>query len=117
LVGRAAGLISAAGAIELPPESEFCEPMSVSSSPSAPMRLMPYIGLWGLLLVSFSDRAAMPKPLVLARVAACVDASIPRRMAPSECHRAPNSLLMKLLVPLAALGEFGVMLPGRPSVA
>jgi hypothetical protein len=27
--------MSAAGAIELPPESEFCEPISVSSSPSA----------------------------------------------------------------------------------
>ena len=91
--------------------------MSVSSWPSAPTRLMPYIGLCGLLPVSFSERAAMGKPLTLARVATCVDICMPRRMAPSECQAAPNSVLTKLLVGLAALAEPGVMLPGRPSVA
>ena len=103
--------------MELPPESLFCEPISVSSWPSAPTLLMPYIGLCGLLPVSFSERAAIGKPLTLARVVTCVDACMPRRMAPSECQAAPNSVLMKLLVALAALGELGVMLPGRPSLA
>ena len=59
--------------MELPPESEFCEPISVSSCPSAPTRLMPYIGLCGLLPVSFSERAAIGKPFTMARVATCVD--------------------------------------------
>ena len=77
---------STAGAMELPPESLFCEPISVSSWPSAPTLLMPYIGLCGLLPVSFSERAAIGKPLTLARVATWVDACMPRRMAPSECH-------------------------------
>jgi len=67
--------------------------------------------------VSFSERATIGKPLTLARVATCVEACMPRRMAPSECHAVPNSMLMKLLVALAALGEFGVMLPGRPTLA
>ena len=69
------------------------------------------------LLVSFSERAAIGKPLVLARVAAWVDACMPRRMAPSECQAAPNSVFTKLLVGLAALAEPGVMLPGKPSLA
>jgi len=43
-LSNAARLIEA-GAMELPPESVFCEPMSVNSWPSAPTLLMPYIGL------------------------------------------------------------------------
>jgi hypothetical protein len=37
-VGRNSALIIIAGAIELPPESEFCEPISVRIEPSAPAR-------------------------------------------------------------------------------
>ncbi len=117
MVGRAAGFIIDAGAMELPPESLFCEPISVSSWPSAPAVLMPYIGLCGLLPVSFSERAEIGKPLVFARVVGWVEACMPRRMAPSECQAAPNSRLMKLLVTVfAGFGEFGVMLPGKPSL-
>ena len=54
----------ARGAIELPPESEAREPISVSSEPSAPAAWMPYIGLCGLLPVSFSERAAITAPLM-----------------------------------------------------
>ena len=76
-----------AGAIELPPESEFCEPISVSSWPSRADCGMPYIGLCGLLPVSFSERAAISEPLTLARVATARSLlSMPRRMAPSECN-------------------------------
>ena len=53
--------------------------MSVNSWPRAPTLLMPYIGLCGLLPVSFSDRAAIGKPLTLARVPTCVDADNPPR--------------------------------------
>ncbi len=116
LVGRFAGSIMAAGAMELPPESVACEPMSVSSSPRAPARRMPYIGLCGLLPVSFSERAAMEAPLVSACVMGVVRSSMPRRMAPSECQATPKAVLTKLLVVLAALGAFGTMSPGRPSL-
>ena len=69
-VGRNSALIIMAGAIELPPESEFCEPINVRIEPSAPARWMPYSGLCGLLLVSFSERAGITAPLVLAAIAA-----------------------------------------------
>ena len=52
------------GAIELPPESEWREPTRPSSDPLAPARAMPYIGLWGLLPVSFSERAGITAPLM-----------------------------------------------------
>jgi len=79
----------ASGAIELPPESELCEPISVSSSPRAPVFAMPYIGLCGLLDVSFSERAEMAVPLTPARVAACVRRFMPRTMALSMWKAAP----------------------------
>ena len=60
------------GATELPPESDDCEPMSPRSSPREPVFMMPYIGLWGLLLVSFSERAAIAQPLVSPCVPALV---------------------------------------------
>jgi hypothetical protein len=110
LVGRFAGSISMAGAIELPPESEFCEPISVSSSPRAPAFAMPYIGLCGLLPVSFSERAAMTQPLTPARVVGVVFSSMPRRNALSEWNIKPNSSLMK-----SAVALFGSIVPGRPS--
>ena len=40
-VGRNSGLIIMAGAIELPPESVFCDPINVRIEPSAPVRWMP----------------------------------------------------------------------------
>ena len=110
LVGRLAGSISIAGAIELPPESEFCEPISPSRLPREPVFAIPYIGLCGLLPVSFSERAAITAPLMLARVVAEVFSSMPRRNALSVWNARPNSVLMKLVVAL-----FGSMSPGRPS--
>jgi hypothetical protein len=56
--------------MELPPESELREPMRPSREPSAPARAIPYIGLCGLLPVSFSDRAGITAPLMLVAVPA-----------------------------------------------
>ena len=118
LGGAVRGSIMPAGAIELPPESEVCEPMSVSSSPRAPAFMMPYIGLCGLLPVSFSERAAIEHAVgQSARAPRRVRSSMPRRIAPSEWQAAPNCVSMKLLVALAAFGAFGTMSPGRPSFA
>ena len=69
---------------------------------------MPYMGLCGLLPVSFSERAAMIVPLVPARVAACVRMFMPRRKALSMCIATPYCWS-------TWLGRFGVMLPGMPS--
>ncbi len=54
------------GDIELPPDTELSEPIRSSSAPRAPTCQMPYIGLCGLVLVSFCDRAGMIVPVVLA---------------------------------------------------
>ena len=51
---------------------------------------MPYMGLCGLLPVSFSERAGITKPLVLARVAAVVLRIMPRSNAPRGCIARPN---------------------------
>ncbi len=70
---------------------------------------MPYIGLCGLLPVSFSERAAITAPFTPARVVAEVFSSMPRRNALSAWNIRPNSSLMKSVVAL-----FGSMSPGRP---
>src|ERR1700728_991950 len=63
-----------------------------------------------LAAVSFCDIAGTTAPLVLAVVAGVVTlVRLPRRMAPSECHRSPSALLTK---PVA----LGTMLPGTPSL-
>ena len=67
--------------MELPPDSELCEPISVSNSPSAPARQMAYIGLCGLLPVSFSERAGMTAPVMPAAVPAEILVIMPRRNA------------------------------------
>ena len=74
---------------------------------------MPYIGLCGLFEVSFWLRAAMTAPLTLARVVTAVRSSMPRRKALSEWNARPSCRSMKLPAPIE---EFGVMLPGRPSL-
>ena len=71
---------------------------------------MPYIGLCGLLPVSFSERAAITAPFTPARVVVVVFSSMPRRNALSEWNARPNSVLTKFVVAL-----FGSMSPGRPS--
>ena len=69
---------------------------------------MPYIGLCGFWPVSFCDMPQMTAPFVPAAVAGVVAfVIIPRRIAPSECHRRPNVELVK---PAAD----GTMLPGTP---
>ena len=57
----------AGGAIEFPPETELSVPIRSSSAPRAPACQMPYIGLCGLVLVSFCESAGMMVPVTLAR--------------------------------------------------
>jgi hypothetical protein len=95
--------------MELPPESELTEPINVSNSPFEPVRAMPYIGLWGLLPVSFSERAAMMVPLVAAAVPAAARIFMPRRNAESVWNARPKVESVKV-------GRLGVMLPGSPSL-
>src|SRR6266853_7043829 len=110
-VGCNAGSISAVGAAELPPDTVDWLPIRDRSLPFAPAFAMPYIGLCGLLPVSFCDRAQITAPLVPAVVTAVVALlRMPLRMAPSECHSNPSALLMRPL-------EVGTMLPGNPSFA
>src|SRR2546429_4164267 len=91
VVGCNAGLMSAMGAWELPPDTEDSVPMSVSSRPCAPAVAMPYIGLCGLFWVSFCDMAHSTAPLVPVAVAGVVALlRMPRLMAPSACHRSPR---------------------------
>ena len=84
LVGRTEVSIKSAGDIELPPESELREPTKLNSDPSAPALYMPYIGLCGLLPVSFSERAGITTPLIFARVSGDVFSSMPLKKALSE---------------------------------
>src|SRR5580658_1261928 len=86
LVGCAAMLIMFGGDIELPPDTELSEPMRFSKAPRAPACQMPYIGLWGLSLVSFCDSAGITVPVVLvsAEEPAGIEVIIPRRCALSE---------------------------------
>ena len=107
--GREAGTICESGARELPPETELSVPISVTRSPLAPARLIPYIGLWGLLPVSFSERAQMTKPFTLARVAAEVLSRIPRRKALSAWKARPSSVF-------TCPGRVGNWSVGRPSL-
>ncbi len=82
-----------AGAIELPPESEFDEPINVRIEPSAPAFWRPYSGLCGLLLVSFSERAGITAPLVFAAMAAALPLKLvymPRRNALSLWNASPR---------------------------
>ena len=95
------------GAPELPPETVGSVPTSVSSDPLAPTFAMPYMGLWGLMPVSFSDSAGNTAPLTPAVVVALALDRMPRRIAPSECHSSPSALLTKLAAP-------GTMFPGTP---
>src|SRR5579871_5828838 len=96
------------GAAELPPETEDSVPIRVSSRPLAPASAIPYIGLCGLVPVSFCDIPQMMAPLVRAVVVAVVALlRRPRRMAPSECQSSPTALLTNVL-------EVGTMLPGTP---
>src|SRR6267378_558679 len=109
LVGCKAGSIRSVGAAELPPDTVGWSPIRVRSLPLAPALAMPYMGLCGLLWVSFCDRAQITAPLVPAAVTAVVALlRMPLRMAPSECHSNPSALLMRPL-------EVGTMLPGNPS--
>ncbi len=115
LVGRTERSIRPAGAIELPPESDAREPTSVASEPSAPAVWMPYIGLCGLLPVSFSERAAITAPLIDAAVAGATRSRMPRRNALSLWKARPSRVSVKL-VPVVALVMPGSMSPGRPSL-
>ena len=78
------GLTIDNGAIELPPDVLACEPIRVSNSPLAPTFAMPYIGLWGLVLVSLFDSAGITTPFVKAWVPGDVLSRIPRTCALSE---------------------------------
>ena len=75
---------------------------------------MPYIGLCGLLPVSFSERAGITAPLVEAAVVTLTRSRMPRTKALSEWKASPRRLSMKSLVALAGFGAFGTMSPGRP---
>src|ERR1700716_696677 len=66
LVGCNAGSIRSVGAAELPPDIVDWLPIRVRSLPLAPAFAMPYIGLCGLLPVSFCDRAQITAPFVPA---------------------------------------------------
>src|SRR5580698_3730822 len=63
---------------------------------------MPYMGLCGLVCVSFCDIAAITVPLVFAIAAVDAIDLMPRRMAPSECQASPREVSMKLPVELPA---------------
>src|SRR5580765_8945769 len=116
VVGCSDGSIRAIGACELPPDTEDSVPTSVSSLPCAPTLLgpaiaMPYIGLCGLLEVSFCDIAQNTAPLVPAAVAGVVALlRMPRLMEPSAWNKSPSEAsMLALLAP-------GTMLPGTPSL-
>ena len=110
-VGCNVGSIRAVGAAELPPDTVDWLPIRVRSLPFAPALAMPYMGLCGLLPVSFCDSAQITAPFVPAAVTGVVALlRMPLRMAPSECQSNPSALLMKPL-------EVGSMLPGKPSFA
>src|SRR5690348_5533140 len=96
------------GATELPPETVGSVPTRLNRDPFAPAFAIPYIGLWGLMPVSFSDSAGNTAPLVPAAVAAPILDMMPRRIAPSACQRSPSALLTKA-------PEVGTMFPGTPS--
>jgi hypothetical protein len=113
LVGRTSGFIIMTGASELPPESEFREPISVSSEPKEPARAMPYIGLCGLLPVSFSERAGMMQPLVAAAVPGDTRSRMPRRKALSLWKDRPSEL-STWSWPVVGSMTGGIMSPGRP---
>src|SRR5579862_9000395 len=99
------------GAIELPPEVLDSVPIRVSSSPCAPARAMPYIGLCGLDWVSFCDMAQNTAPLVPAAVAGVVALlRMPRLMAPSAWNSRRRDGTMLAL-------ELVTMLPGTPRLA
>ena len=83
-------------------------PISVTRLPSAPALLMPYMGLCGLFPVSFSERAQITTPFMLARVAAEVFERMPRRKALSAWKARPSSLF-------TWPGSDGSMVDGRPS--
>ena len=71
--------------MELPPEVELSVPMRSSNAPRAPACQMPYIGLCGLVLVSFCESAGMIVQVTLAAAAALVKRDLmPRRCALSE---------------------------------
>ena len=77
--------------MELPPESELCEPIRVSNDPSEPARLMQYIGLCGLLPVSLSRTGpGMIAPYELAAVPPLMLALMPRRKALSVWNESPQ---------------------------
>src|SRR5215471_3688655 len=109
VLGWSAGTISSMGAIELPPETLDCVPMSCSSWPFLPAMAMPYIGLCGFDWVSFCDMAQITAPLTAAAVAAVTLVMMPRLMAPSACHNRPSDGSTLAL-------ELGTMLPGTPSL-
>src|SRR5882762_11882193 len=111
LVGCKAVFFNDAAATEKPPDTVDRLPVRVRSLPFAPAFAMPYMGLCGLLTVSFCDIAQITAPFVPAAVTGVVALlRMPLRMAPSECHSSPSALLMKPL-------EVGTMLPGNPSCA
>src|ERR1700716_4751213 len=72
LVGCKAGAIRSAGAAELPPDTVDWLPIRVRSLPLAPALAMPYMGLCGLLAVSFTDRAQITAPFVPVAVTGVV---------------------------------------------
>ena len=77
---------------------------------------MPYIGLCGLLPVSFSERAAITAPLTLAAVAGETRSRMPRRNALSEWNASPSELSVKLW-PVTGFVRPGTMSPGSPIFA
>ena len=101
--------MDASGDMELPPDMELREPINDSSSPSAPALKIPYMGLWGLLAVSFSERAGITQPFTLA-VAFGALSRMPSRKGESLWNASPSSVLM---VPGSLLGA---RLPGSPSL-
>src|ERR1700676_2507096 len=110
-VGCNAASIRGVGAAEVPRDTVEWWQISVRSLPFAPAIAMPYMGLCGLLPVSFCDRAQITAPFVPMAVTGVVALlRMLLRMAPSECQRSPSALLMKPL-------EVGTILPGNPSFA
>ncbi len=75
---------------------------------------MPYIGLCGLLPVSFSERAGITAPLIAAAVVTLTRSRMPRTKALSRWNSRPRRRSMKSLVGLPTFGALGTMSPGRP---
>src|SRR2546430_814580 len=92
-VGCNVGSIRAVGAAELPPDTVDWLPIRVRSLPFAPALAMPYMGLCGLLPVSFCDSAQITAPFVPAAVTGVVICALSQNDTGNNPHNPMYGLL------------------------